>query len=321
MGAYLVRRVPSALVVLVIASFAIFAMVRLVPGDPVATLAGPDATPEARAAIEADLGLDQPLVSQYVTWLGQLAHLDLGTSYRIGGQVSDLVADGAVNTIVLTVAALVLAVAVALVSSVLAVVLDKSWVNAALSFGNTLAIALPTFVTGLVLILLFAVVFPVLPAGGTPPDGFIARPDIAVQYLLLPAVCLALGAGAALTRFLTEALRTEMRQPYVTTARALGISRRRIVLTQALRNALPSTVTVLGIQFGTLLGGAVLVEAIFTWPGLGGLIEDAISGRDYPLVQVLLLLSVAVFVVVQLLTDIVHAWLDPRVRIAGGGTA
>lgn len=321
MGAYLIRRVPSALVVLAIASFAIFAMVRLVPGDPVATLAGPDATPEARAAIEADLGLDQPLVSQYVTWLGQLAQLDLGTSYRIGGQVSDLVADGAVNTIVLTVAALLLAVAVALVSSVLAVVLDKSWVNAALSFGNTLAIALPTFVTGLVLILLFAVVFPVLPAGGTPPDGFIARPDIAVQYLLLPAVCLALGAGAALTRFLTEALRTEMRQPYVTTARALGISRRRIVLTQALRNALPSTVTVLGIQFGTLLGGAVLVEAIFTWPGLGGLIEDAISGRDYPLVQVLLLLSVAVFVVVQLLTDIVHAWLDPRVRIAGGGTA
>ena len=248
-----------------------------------------------------------------------MARLDLATSYRIGGQVKDLVADGAVNTIVLTVTALLLAVVVALVSSVLAVVLDNRWVNAALSFGNTLAIALPTFVTGLVLILLFAVVLPVLPAGGTPPDGFIARPDIAAQYLLLPAVCLALGAGAALTRFLTEALRTELRQPYVTTARALGISRRRIVLTQALRNALPSTVTVLGIQFGTLLGGAVLVEAIFTWPGLGGLIEAAISGRDYPLVQVLLLLSVAVFVAVQLLTDIVHAWLDPRVRI--GGTA
>lgn len=317
MTRYLLRRLPSALVVLAVASFGIFALVRLVPGDPVSTLAGPDASPEARAAIRSDLGLDQPLLGQYLTWLGQLARLDLGTSYRIGGQVKDLVADGAVNTIVLTVTALLLAVVVALVSSVLAVVLDNRWVNAALSFGNTLAIALPTFVTGLVLILLFAVVLPVLPAGGTPPDGFIARPDIAAQYLLLPAVCLALGAGAALTRFLTEALRTELRQPYVTTARALGISRRRIVLTQALRNALPSTVTVLGIQFGTLLGGAVLVEAIFTWPGLGGLIEEAISGRDYPLVQVLLLLSVAVFVAVQLLTDIVHAWLDPRVRIGG----
>jgi peptide/nickel transport system permease protein len=319
MGAYLLRRLPSALVVLAIASFGIFAMVRMVPGDPVSTLAGPDASPEARAAIRADLGLDQPLVTQYVTWLGQLVRGDFGTSYRIGGPVKDLVADGAVNTIVLTVTALLLAMAVALVCSLLAVVLDNRWVNATLSFGNTLAIALPTFVTGLVLILLFAVVFPVLPAGGTPPDGFLARPDLSVQYLLLPAVCLALGAGAALTRFLTESLRTELRQPYVTTARALGISRRRIVLTQALRNALPSTITVLGIQFGTLLGGAVLVEAIFTWPGLGGLIEEAISGRDYPLVQVLLLLSVGVFVVIQLFTDVIHAWLDPRVRI--GGTA
>jgi peptide/nickel transport system permease protein len=316
-GAYLLRRLPSALVVLAIASFGIFAMVRMVPGDPVSTLAGPDASPEARAAIRADLGLDQPLVTQYVTWLGQLGRFDFGTSYRIGGPVKGLVADGAVNTIVLTVTALLLAMAVALVCSLLAVVLDNRWVNATLSFGNTLAIALPTFVTGLVLILLFAVVFPVLPAGGTPPDGFLARPDLSVQYLLLPAVCLALGAGAALTRFLTESLRTELRQPYVTTARALGISRRRIVLTQALRNALPPTITVLGIQFGTLLGGAVLVEAIFTWPGLGGLIEEAISGRDYPLVQVLLLLSVAVFVVIQLLTDVIHAWLDPRVRIGG----
>lgn len=317
MGAYLLRRLPSALVVMAIASFGIFAMVRMVPGDPASTLAGPDASPEARAAIRADLGLDQPLVTQYVTWLGQLFRGELGTSYRIGGPVKDLVADGAVNTIVLTVTALLLAMAVALVCSLLAVVLDNRWVNATLSFGNTLAIALPTFVTGLVLILLFAVVFPVLPAGGTPPDGFLARPDLSVQYLLLPAVCLALGAGAALTRFLTESLRTELRQPYVTTARALGISRRRIVLTQALRNALPSTITVLGIQFGTLLGGAVLVEAIFTWPGLGGLIEEAISGRDYPLVQVLLLLSVGVFVVIQLFTDVIHAWLDPRVRIGG----
>ena len=144
----------------------------------------------------------------------------------------------------------------------------------------------------------------------------------AVLFILgFTLIFLALGAGAALTRFLTEALRTEMRQPYVTTARALGITRRRIVLTQALRNALPATITVLGIQFGTLLGGAVLVEAIFTWPGLGGLVGEAISGRDYPLVQVLLLLSVGVFVLVQLVTDIVHAWLDPRVRITGGVAA
>ena len=194
------------------------------------------------------------------------------------------------------------------------------WVNAALSFGNTLAVALPTFVTGLVLILLFAVRAArcCRPAARRPTGSSPGRTSRCSTSCCRRSAWRSVPA-AALTRFLTEALRTELRQPYVTTARALGISRRRIVLTQALRNALPSTVTVLGIQFGTLLGGAVLVEAIFAWPGLGGLIEEAISGRDYPLVQVLLLLSVAVFVVIQLLTDVIHAWLDPRIRIGGDG--
>lgn len=318
MGRYVLRKVPSTLLVLVLASFLIFSLIRLVPGDPVAALAGPDATPEARAAIRADLGLDRPLLSQYVVWLGHVLTLDLGRSYRLGGQVSDLLADGAANTLVLTFTALALAALLALAASTLTVVLDRPWLNAVMSAVNTVAVAVPTFVTGLVLVLVFAVLLPLLPAGGTPPDGFLARPDITLQYLLLPAVCLALPAAAALTRFLTESLRTQMRQPYVMTARALGIPRRRIVLTQALRNALPSSLTVLGIQFGTLLGGAVLVEAIFAWPGLGRLVEQGISARDYPVVQVLLLLSVAVFVLTQLLTDVLQAALDPRIRIEGG---
>lgn len=318
MTRYLLSRLPSALLVLVIASFGIFGVLRLVPGGPVDALAGPDATPEAKAALTHELGLDRPFLTQYFTWVGHVLTGDLGRSYQIGGQVSDLVASRAVNTIVLTAAALLIAVLVALAAATAAVVWDKPWLNALLSFGNTLAVAVPTFATGLVLVVVFGVVFPVLPAGGTPPEGLWARPDITVQYLLLPALCLSLGAAAALTRFLTEALRTEMAKPYVTTARALGLSRRRIVLRQALRNALPASVTVLGLQFGTLLGGAVLVEAIFAWPGLGSLVEEGISGRDYPLVQVLLLLSVAVFVAVQLLTDVWQAWLDPRVRISGG---
>ncbi|NPC42665.1 ABC transporter permease [Nocardioides sp. zg-1230] len=318
MGRYVLRKVPSTLLVLVLASFLVFSLIRLVPGDPVAALAGPDATPEARAAIRADLGLDRPLLSQYVVWLGHVLTLDLGRSYRLGGQVGDLLADGAANTLVLTFTALALAALLALATSTLTVVLDRPWLNAVMSAVNTVAVAVPTFVTGLVLVLVFAVLLPLLPAGGTPPDGYLARPDITLQYLLLPAVCLALPAAAALTRFLTESLRTQMRQPYVMTARALGIPRRRIVLTQALRNALPSSLTVLGIQFGTLLGGAVLVEAIFAWPGLGRLVEQGISARDYPVVQVLLLLSVAVFVLTQLLTDVLQAALDPRIRIEGG---
>lgn len=317
MSHYLLRRVPSGLLVLVLASLLIFSVIRLVPGDPVATLAGPDATPEARDAVRADLGLDRPLVEQYLSWLGAMVRLDPGTSYIIGGDITGLVKDGLVNTLVLTSTALLIAVGLALLASVGGVLANRPWVDTLLSGVNTLAVALPTFVTGVLLVLVFAVLVPVLPAGGTPPDGFVTQPDIAVQYLLMPALCLALPSAAALTRFLTEGLRTQLQQPYVMTARALGIGRRRILLTQALPNAMPAAITILGVQVGTLLSGAVLVEAIFAWPGLGLLIEQAISSRDYPLVQALLLLSVVVFVVTQLVSDIVNAWLDPRIRLGG----
>src|SRR6478735_1049513 len=271
MTRYLLRRVPSALLVLVLASMLVFAVIRLVPGDPVATLAGPEATPEARATIRHELGLDQSVVSQYVDWVHQLFTGDLGRSYLIGGDIGSLLKQGAVNTLVLTAAALLISIVLGLVLSLVTVIADKPWLDNLLAAGNTLAVALPTFVTGLLLV--------------------------------LPALCLALPTTAALTRFLIDALQSQLRQPYVLTATALGISRRRIVLTQALGNALPPTVTLLGIQVGVLLGGAVLVEAIFAWPGLGRLIEEAISSRDYPVVQVLLLMSVAVFVVTQLVSD------------------
>jgi peptide/nickel transport system permease protein len=314
---YVLSRLPSALVVLFAASVLIFAVLRLVPGDPATTLAGPDASPEAIAAIRTSLGLDLPVWQQYLSWLGSVLRFDLGRSYLIGGDIDQLVIRGLTNTVVLASAALVLAVAASTLVAVVAVLSRRRWVDAVITGANTLALALPTFVTGVLLVLVFAIAFPVLPSGGVPPAGFIARPDISVQYLLLPAVCLALPVFAALTRFLTESLRTELEQPYVLTVRALGVPRVRIVLWHALPAALPSMVTALGIQVGNLLGGAVLVEAIFTWPGLGQVVEQGISRRDYPVVQVLLLLSVAVFVLVQLLTDIVHAALDPRIRIGG----
>ncbi len=166
--------------------------------------------------------------------------------------------------------------------STVSVIVDRRWLNSVVTGFGTVAVAIPNFVTGTILVVLFGVVWAVLPAGGVPRKGFLDDPGISVQYLILPAVCLALPIAAALTRFLTESLRSQLAEPYVTTARALGISRRRIVLTQALPNALPSTVTVLGMQVGHLLGGTVLVEAIFAWPGLGHLIERAISSRDYP---------------------------------------
>jgi peptide/nickel transport system permease protein len=313
---YLLHRLPSAIAVLVAASVLIFAILRLVPGDPASTLAGPDATPETVAAIRHELGLDQPVIVQYLTWLGHLLSFDLGRSYLIGGQIADLVTAGLTNTLVLTGAALFLAVVGSIVTALLWVGVPSRALDAALTGFNTMALALPTFVSGVILVLVFGLLVPILPTGGVPPDGFLANPDIAVQYLILPAVCLALPASAALTRFLAESLRTELAAPYVT-ARAAGVSQRRLLVAHALPAALPTYLTALGLQAGALLGGAVLVEAVFSWPGLGQLAAQAIDRRDYPVVQILLLLSVAVFVIIQLGTDLVHAYLDPRVRIGG----
>lgn len=315
---YLAKRVPSAVLVLFLASAAIFLIIRLIPGDPAAALAGQDATPAEVAAVRQSLGLDQPIPVQYVHWLGNFLTGNLGRSYVLGGSISTLVSTGFVNTLVLAMSALVISVIITLIVGPVWAVTRHRWVDYLFTGVNTVAVAVPTFVSGVLLVLIFAVALPILPSGGFPPGGLAANIGITWQYLLLPALCLALPVAAALSRYLTELLRTELRQPYIVTATALGVSSGRRVLRHAMRNALPSTLTVLGIQVGSLLGGAVLVEGIFSWPGVGQLIQQAILSRDYPVVQALLLLAVAIFVVVQLITDILHAFLDPRVRIIGG---
>ncbi|QDP98078.1 ABC transporter permease [Microlunatus elymi] len=316
MISYLLRRLPSAILVLFLASVLIFAVLRLVPGDPATTLAGVDATAEAIAQIRHNLGLDRPVAEQYLTWIRGVVTGELGTSYTIGGKISSLIAHGAVNTLILTGAALALTILISLITACVWVWTKSKIIDSIITGFNTIALGLPTFVTGIVLVLIFGILLPILPAGGTPPKGFADRIDISAQYLLMPALCLALPASAGLTRFLAESLRTELHAPYITTARAAGVSERRL-LAHALPAALPTYLTALGIHIGGLLGGAVLVEAVFTWPGLGQLIAQAIDNRDYPVVQILLLISVGVFIVIQLITDAAHAALDPRIRIGG----
>ncbi|MFJ8209023.1 ABC transporter permease [Streptomyces sp. NPDC096033] len=312
MRSYLLKRVPSALLVLALASFVIFVILRLIPGDPATTLAGPDAGPAAVEAIRARLGLDRPLWAQYVTWVGDLVRGDLGPSYAIGGEVSDLIGQGLGRTVELTIGALVLTVALGLALGLVGATGRGRGVRAAARAVATAALAVPPFVTGIVLVLVFAVALRLLPAGGY--QSVLDAPDIGLQYLLLPALCLALPSAAVLGRYLKDGLERALAEDYVRTATAVGVTRRRIIWRHALPNALPSSVTVLGMQIGQLLSGAVVVEAVFAWPGLGMLAEQGVVRRDYPVVQALLLLLVAVFVAVQLLTDIVYAWLDPRIR-------
>ncbi|MFC8586216.1 ABC transporter permease [Streptomyces sp. NPDC057217] len=312
MRGHLLRRLPSALLVLLVASFVVFAVLRLVPGDPAAVLAGPDASAETEAAIRARLGLDEPLPAQYLHWLGDLLTGDLGPSYAIGGQTADLIADGLGATVELTLGALLFVVVLGAAFGILGATSRSAWVRTAVRVATTGALAVPPFVTGVLLVLLFSVLLGALPPGGRVP--LLTAPDLGVQYLLLPALCLALPSAAVLGRYLKDGIERALDEDYVRTATAAGVAPRRLLWRHALPNALPPVVTLLGMQTGNLLGGAVLVEAIFAWPGLGQLAEQALVRRDYPVVQDLLLLLVTVFVLVQLLTDLVHAWLDPRIR-------
>lgn len=321
MSSYVLRRLPSLAIVLVVSSILIFLVMRLVPGDPAEALAGANATPDAVDAIRHQLGLDRPFLTQYAEWIKGLVTFHPGRSYMIGGSISSLVRDAVGNTLLLSVTALVIAVVIALVLGPLWAGTRRPWLAHLLTGVNTLAIAVPTFVVGVVLVLVFGVLVPVLPTGGVPRAGLLADPGITLQYLIMPAICLALPVSAVLTRYLAESLRTELAQPYVATALAAGVPRRRILMRHAMRNVLPTSLTVLGLQTGALLGGAVLVEFTFSWPGLGLLVQRAVTGRDYPVVQVLLMLSVVVFALLQLLTDLGHALLDPRIRLgaATGG--
>ncbi len=313
MASYLLRRIPSALLVLLLASFVIFLILRLVPGDPATILAGPDAPPETVEAVRARLGLGEPVFTQYADWLGQLVRGDLGPSYTIGGDVAELIRNGLGATVELAAGALLLVVTLGLALGVLGATARRRPVRAAVRVLTTLSLSVPPFVTGVVLVLVFAVTLGWLPSGGH--LSVLEAPDLGVQYLLLPSLCLALPSAAVLGRYLEDGLTRALDEDHVRTATALGISRRRIVWRHALPGALPPAVTVLGMQTGHLLGGAILVEAVFAWPGLGQLAQQGVVLRDYPVVQSLLLLLVAVFVLTQLLTDIVHAWLDPRIRI------
>ncbi|MFT4042642.1 MAG: ABC transporter permease [Gordonia sp. (in: high G+C Gram-positive bacteria)] len=311
---YVAGKLGQALLTLFLASVVIFLILRLIPGDPATVLAGADATDETIASIRQNLGLDQSIPTQYLHWIGAILTFDLGRSYVIGGDIGALIAHALGNTVVLAITALVFALLISAVLSFSVVLRPTGWLIAVVNAFATVSIAVPTFVTGVILVAIFALWLPLLPGGGSPPDGYFANPWITFQYLILPGLCIALPVASTLTRFLTEALRTELAQPYVLTARAAGISARRILFHSVLRNALPSTVTVLGIQIGQLLGAAILVETIFAWPGLGQLLAQSIAARDYPLVQALLLLSVTIFIVTATLTDVVQAALDPVAR-------
>lgn len=313
MVGYVLRRLPSAVVVLFIASVVIFFILRLIPGDPAAALAGPEADQETIDAIRAQLGLDEPLISQYLLWLQGILTGDLGQSYILHAPIADLISNGLANSAILAAASLLLAMVVGGAVGLLMGVSRRAAVRGLLSTSTALGIAVPTYVTGVLLVLVFAVQLRVLPAGGIGPGP--EQPLAFLRYLIMPAIVLSLPTGATIARFLAASLRQTLDQDFVQTGIAKGLRPRRLLFGHVVPNSMAPVRTIFGIQIGQLLGGAILVETIFSWPGVGLLLLSAVSNRDYLLTQDLLLLAVVVFIVVQLVTDVVDAASDPRVRM------
>ncbi|HET7769121.1 MAG TPA: ABC transporter permease [Chloroflexota bacterium] len=316
MTLYLLRRFLQTIPVLVLASIVVFLFIHLIPGDPALVAAGPDARPEDVAAMRRQMGLDAPLPVQYITWLGHVFQGDLGRSFVSKIPVWRLIGGALPATVELTLAALVIAIGIGIPSGILAAITRQRWPDWCVAAFNVLWLAVPNFYLGILLIILFSLVLGWLPPGGR--IEFLQAPGVAWRFLLLPALTLGVGLSASISRFTRAAMIEVLHEDYVRTARAKGLPGRHVVIRHALRNALIPVVTILGIQFGRLLGGAVVVESVFAWPGVGRLILNAVVTRDYFVVQGALLLLVTAFVVINLFIDLLYGALDPRIVTSGG---
>jgi peptide/nickel transport system permease protein len=314
MSRYVVSRILHAIPTLLLTSIGIFVLLRLVPGDPAMALAGPDAGPETISAIRLDLGLDQPLPVQYLSWLKHVVTGDLGNSMLARRPVTDLVGQALPASVELLLASTLVAVTFGGALGVLAAVHRGRWLDVALSGANALLIGVPGFWLGLLAIILFALVLGWLPPGGRVDP--LQDPGSALRSLAMPASVLGLGQAAVIARFTRAAMLEVLSDQYVLTARGKGLRNRVVVARHALPNALIPVVTIIGVQMGHLLGGAVVIETVFAWPGMGRLAVNAISGSDYPVVQAVVLMLVAAFVLLNLAADLMYGYLDPRVRTA-----
>jgi ABC-type dipeptide/oligopeptide/nickel transport system permease component len=304
MTRYVVARLLGMLPVLLGIVFVTMLTLDLIPGDPVALMLGENARPEEIAALRANLGLDDPLLVRYVRYVGDVLQGDLGRSIRQNRPVLDEIAAVWPKTLQLTVAAMVLAVIVGLLTGIVSAVRPGGPIDALMRLLALIGLSMPVFWVGLVLIYIFAYYFRLFPVGGTGTW----------KHLVLPSIALAAPSIAIVSRMTRSTMLEVMREDYVRTAWAKGLGRSLVILRHVLRNALIPVVTVIGLQFGQLMGGAVLTETVFSWPGLGRLMVQAIFSRDYILLQGAVLVFALSFVVINTLVDISYAYIDPRTR-------
>lgn len=314
MAGYIVRRLLATIPVLFGLTVIVFLIMAMIPGDPATAILGAFATPDNVARLNRELGLDQPLLQQYLTWLGNLLEGDFGRSYSLNRPVLDEVVERLNATLILAGAALVLCSLLGILAGILSAVRQYGWTDRVLTFLVLIGISMPSFWLGLLLIVVFAVQLRWLPASGMYAIyGGGDLPDL-LAHLLLPMVTLAVVATGVIARLTRASMLEVLRQDYIRTARAKGLTERQVIYKHAFKAALVTVIPVIGIQAGFVLGGAVYIETVFQWPGIGRMLVNAIATRDILLVQGGVLVVATCYVLLNLLADLAQTLLDPRLK-------
>ncbi len=306
------KPVVSIVVTLLLATFISFMLIQLVPGDPATAIAGENATPERLAQIRSDLGLDKPVLQQYGTWVWNALHGDFGRSLYNGQDVSTQIAERMPTTVQIVVMAILVALVIGVPIGIIAALRQGRFLDRCLTGLSTLGIAVPNFWLGMILVSVFALKLGWFPAGGF--SGISQGLGDFLKSAILPAITLGAAGVAEVARQLRSSLIDVMATDYMRTARAKGLPRRVVVLRHAVRNAMVTMVTILGLLVSRLVGGTVVVETVFAIPGLGSLVVNAVEQRDYPVIQAVVLVLALIVLVVNALVDVAYRRIDPRIR-------
>ncbi len=312
MGKYALKRLIQMLPVLLLVSIVVFSIIHLIPGDPATIIAGSNATEEQVAALRHQYGLDQPIWSQYFIWLGRVVKGDLGNSLINGYPVNDLIRQRVPATVELALAAALIGALIALPLGIISALRPGSFIDFVTTLFSALSFAIPGFWLAILFILLFSLRLQWLPPSGRPE--FAEQPVEHVKSLIMPALVLGIAMAAKLTRYLRSSMLEVIDQDYVRTARAKGLGQHSVITRHVLRNSLIPVITVFGLQIGDLLSGAIIIESIFAWPGVGRLTIQAIGWRDYSILQASVMFIVLAFLTVNLITDLAYGFIDPRIR-------
>ena len=306
MTQYILRRLAQMIPITFGILTLVFSLIHLIPGDPAIQIAGENARPQDVQQVRHALGLDQPLGRQYVNYLRNLAHGDLGRSFQTNESVAVEIRQRYPATIQLAFGAMLVALLVAFPLGIISAIYRNSWIDNVARFFALIGVSMPSFWFGPLLIIAFAINHPWFPVSGR---------DEGLKSLILPSVTMGLALSAILTRMIRVSLADELTQLYVTTAVAKGVSRRKAIFRHALKNALIPVITVLALQFGSLLTGAIITEQIFSWPGLGRLLIQSINTRDYPQVQASILVIALTYIFVNFASDLLYGVVDPRIKL------